>query len=319
MWLESEAGSGSTFHFTVSLAVPFAPGVSTRLPAPEMLHGLAVLVVDDNATNRRILYETLAAWKMRPVLADSGASALLTLRQHAGAGERFALLLLDAQMPGMDGFTLARQIQEDPEIAGPRIMMLSSLDLGAIQPELRQSGHYLVKPVTRPNLLNAILRVLGGGSRQHVLPRGAVPSAAGRSLRVLLADDNAVNRKVASRLLEKQGHTVELACDGAEALAAFAHDSFDLILMDVQMPVMNGYDATRAIRAQERGTPQHISIVALTAHAIKGDREICLAAGMDDYLGKPIRPAELAAVLERWRPTPKQTPVAPDEPTPAHR
>jgi CheY-like chemotaxis protein len=219
----------------------------------------------------------------------------------------------------MDGFTLARQIQEDPEIAGPRIMMLSSLDLGAIQPELRQSGHYLVKPVTRPNLLNAILRVLGGGSRQHVLPRGAVPSAAGRSLRVLLADDNAVNRKVASRLLEKQGHTVELACDGAEALAAFAHDSFDLILMDVQMPVMNGYDATRAIRAQERGTPRHISIVALTAHAIKGDREICLAAGMDDYLGKPIRPAELAAVLERWRPTPKQTPVAPDEPTPAHR
>src|ERR1035437_3025306 len=300
LWVESEAGQGSTFHFTVNLDIPAAPGGRAHIPEPEALRGLAVLVVDDNATNRRILYETLVSWQMKPVLADGGATALEILRTHARSGDPFALLLLDAHMPDMDGFTLARQIQEDPALAGPRIMMLSSLDIGSTEPELRETGHYLVKPVTRANLLNAILRVMGGGRPRLEPSRNAVRATAARPLHILLAEDNAVNQKVAARLLEKQGHSVEVTYDGTEALAAFTRAAFDLILMDVQMPVMNGYDATQAIRAAERGTDRHIPIVALTAHAMKGDREICLEARMDDYLGKPIHPQELLAVLERW-------------------
>jgi len=200
----------------------------------------------------------------------------------------------------MDGFALARRIRQDPSLASPPVMMLSSLDIGSIGPELRETGHYLVKPVTRANLLNAILKVLGAAQQPPAPSRATAPTATGRPLHVLLADDNAVNRKVASRLLEKQGHSVEIACNGSEALAAVARETFDLILMDVQMPVMNGYDATRVIRAAERADGRHIPIVALTAHAMKGDREICLQAGMDDYLGKPIHLRELTAVLERW-------------------
>jgi CheY-like chemotaxis protein len=300
MWLESEPGQGSTFHFTVNVAVMAATGSSAHTPEPEALRGLPVLVVDDNATNRRILYETLVHWGMKPVLAGGGPEALDILRRHVRSGEPFALLLLDAHMPDMDGFTLAARIQEDPALAGPRIMMLSSMDVASIRPELRETGHYVVKPVTRPNLLSAILRVLGEEPRRLVPARGALRAATGRPLRILLAEDNVVNQKVAARLLEKLGHSVEVSSNGAEALAAITRDAFDLILMDVQMPVMNGYDATLAIRAAEQGTPRRVPIVALTAHAMKGDREICLKAGMDDYLGKPIRPQELASVLDRW-------------------
>jgi signal transduction histidine kinase/DNA-binding response OmpR family regulator len=308
MWVESVPGQGSTFHFTVNVAVAAVPGASAQIPEAEALRGLAVLVVDDNATNRRILNETLLHWGMNPVLAGSGPEALDILRGHVRSGDRFALLLLDAHMPDMDGFTLAAHIQEDPALVGPRIMMLSSLDIGTIRPELRETGHYVVKPVTRANLLNAILRVLGGEPPRLVPSRGTAPAASGRPLRILLAEDNAVNQKVAARLLEKLGHSVEVTSNGAEALAAFTRGGFDLILMDVQMPVMDGYDATLAIRAAEQGTPRRIPIVALTAHAMKGDREICLQAGMDDYLGKPIRPRELAAVLERWgKPWPEAT------------
>jgi CheY-like chemotaxis protein len=308
MWVESEPGKGSTFHFTVNVAVPAATGARAHPLEPEALRGLHVLVVDDNATNRRILYETLLHWGMKPVLAGGGTEALDILRRHVRSGDRFALLLLDAHMPDMDGFTLTAHIQQDPALAGPRIMMLSSLDIGSIRPELRETGHYVVKPVTRANLLSAILRVLGGEPQLLVPTRGALPAATGQPLRILLAEDNVVNQKVAVRLLEKLGHSVEVAPNGAEALAAFTRDAFDLILMDMQMPVMDGYDATQAIRAAEQGTPRHIPIVALTAHAMKGDREACLKAGMDDYLGKPIRPQELASVLERWgKPWPEAT------------
>jgi CheY-like chemotaxis protein len=190
-------------------------------------------------------------------------------------------------------------------------MMLSSLDIASVGPELRETLHYVVKPVTRPNLMSAILKAMGERQQGSVPVRGAVPATAERSLHILLAEDNLINQKVASRLLEKQGHSVEITSNGAEALAAFTRDAFDLILMDVQMPVMGGYDATQAIRTAERVTGGHIPIVALTAHAMKGDREICLSAGMDDYLGKPIRPGELAAVLERWgKPRMDQTIVA---------
>jgi CheY-like chemotaxis protein len=300
MWVDSEPGQGSTFHFIVNLAIPTTPSVRAHIPEAQALHGLDVLVVDDNATNRRILYETLVRWQTKPVLADSAPKALEIMRQRAGSGDRFALVLLDAQMPDMDGFTLARQIREDPTLAGPQIMMLSSMDVGSVGPELRSTGHYLVKPVTRANLLGAILKVLGEGQQRMGPSRITVRATTGRGLHVLLAEDNAVNQKVAARFLEKQGHSVEVTSNGTEALAAYRRDAFDLILMDVQMPMMNGYDATRRIRAAERGTDRHIPIVALTAHVMKGDRETCLEAGMDDYLGKPIHPRELAAVLERW-------------------
>ncbi len=301
MWMDSEAGQGSTFHFTVNFGIPTAPSAGTRVPEPEGLHGLAVLVVDDNATNRRILYETMLRWQMRPVLADSAASALDVMRQHARSGDRFALVLMDVQMPDVDGFMLARQIQEDPTIAGPRIMMLSSLDMSSMGAELRNTGHYVIKPVTRADLLSAILKVLSEDQQRAVVrSRRVASSPVRRPLNILVAEDNAVNQKVAARLLEKLGHSAEVTANGAEALAAFSHGTFDLILMDVQMPVLNGYDATQAIRAAERGTGGHIPIVALTAHAMKGDREFCLEAGMDDYLGKPIHPQELEQVLERW-------------------
>ena len=300
MWVDSEAGQGSTFHFTVNFALPAGPAARVHIPEPEDLHGLPVLVVDDNATNRRILYETLVRWQMKPVLASCASKALDVMRQRALSGEPFALLLLDVQMPDMDGFALLRQIQQDPTLAGPCVMMLSSVDVSSIGPELRESGLYFVKPVTRGNLLAAILKVLGGGKPRTVPSPGAVRAISGLPLRILLAEDNSVNQKVAVLLLEKQGHSVEVTSNGMEAVAAFRREAFDLILMDLQMPVMSGYDATQAIRAAERGTGRHIPIVALTAHAMKGDREVCLQAGMDDYLGKPIHRQELASVLERW-------------------
>jgi signal transduction histidine kinase/CheY-like chemotaxis protein len=299
IWVESEMGKGSAFHFTANFAIPDAPRVRTAIAEPESLHGLDVLVVDDNATNRRILYETLLRWQMKPVLADGASMALDIMRRFAGSGDRFALVLLDAHMPEVDGFTLARQIREDPALAGPRIMMLSSLDMGSLRPELRDSGHYVVKPVTRANLLGAILNVMGEAQPRPLPSIGTPVAKTVRPLHILLAEDNLVNQKVATRLLEKQGHSVEVAPNGADALAALRRDTFDLILMDVQMPVMNGYDATQVIRTGERGTNRHIPIVALTAHAMKGDREVCLKAGMDDYLGKPIHPMELASVIER--------------------
>jgi len=300
MWVESEMGRGSEFHFTARFAVPAAVPGKARPAEPEALHGVDILVVDDNATNRRILREILLRWQMKPVLADSAEKALGIMRRLASKGGRFSLILLDAHMPEVDGFTLARQIQEDPALAGPRIMMLSSLDISSVGAKLRDPIDYLVKPVTRASLLSAILKLLGEGQPPAVTSRPAPPPANRRPLHILLAEDNAINQKVVVRLLQKQGHSVEAAGNGALALKALARDTFDLVLMDLQMPVMNGYDATQAIRAGERDTGGHIPVVALTAHAMRGDREICLNAGMDDYLCKPIHPMELVAVLERW-------------------
>jgi signal transduction histidine kinase/CheY-like chemotaxis protein len=302
IWVESEPGKGSTFHFTATLALGPIPGERRPALPAEALDGLLVLVVDDNATNRRILEETLTQWHMKPVLADSGPQALEIIRQRAMAGQRFALALLDVQMPGMDGFTLASRIQLDRTFAGPRIMMLSSVDVRSMSPEIREAGitEHLVKPVTRTNLLKAILKVLGQPQKVPATSDRPVLSDDMRPLRILLAEDNPVNQKVGVRLLEKQGHSVVLVSTGAEALESSARERFDVILMDIQMPVMNGYDATRAIRARERSEGGHVPVIALTAHALQGDREICLDAGMDDYLSKPIQTRDLCQTLARW-------------------
>jgi two-component system, sensor histidine kinase and response regulator len=299
MWVESAAGRGSTFHFTVQFGAVAGGAEAPRLAEPEALHGVWVLVVDDNATNRRILYETLRGWRMQPVLADCGEKALELMRQHAASAERFALVLLDAHMPGMDGFAVARQMQQDPALGGSRIMMLSSVNLRSLLPEWKSTSQYVMKPVTRPKLLNAILRVLSQEPKQEALAARGAPSRQ-RPLHILVTDDNPINQQLVARALEKYWHTVTIASSGGEALVACARETFDLILMDVQMPGMNGYETTQAIRRQEQGTSRHTPIIALTAHAMRGDRETCLQAGMDDYLGKPVHMKDLLEVLERW-------------------
>jgi signal transduction histidine kinase/CheY-like chemotaxis protein len=300
VWVESEQHRGSCFHFSAILGLPAIRSTPPRAAEPESLHGLKVLVVDDNATNRRILQETLTLWQIRPTLAAGAGEAMELMRSHALSGDRFSLVLIDAFMPGVDGFTLTRQIHEDPTLAAPRIIMLSSLDISSIGPELRGTMNYLIKPVSRAKLLHVILKALGEGQPGAPLTRVAAVPPAHHPLHILLAEDNAVNQKVAARLLEKHGHAVEITSNGAEALAAFTRGRFDVVLMDVQMPVMNGYDATQAIRAAEIAMGHHTPVIAMTAHAMKGDREICLNAGMDDYIGKPIHPQELFAVLARW-------------------
>ena len=300
IWVESEVGRGSTFHLVAPFAIPHHPAQRITEPPAGSFAGFPVLVVDDNPTNCRILREMLARWGMRPTVADRGAKALEQMRERAAAGDPFAIALLDAHMPEMDGFELARQIQRDPALASSRIMMLTSLDVRTVDPELRESGRFLVKPVTQASLRKAIGRVLGLLDRMPKLLADAGAPDEGRPLHILLAEDNPINQKVAMLLLQKMGHSVVLTATGLEALDASAAEDFDLVLMDLQMPHMNGYDAARAIRRREEGSSRHTPIVALTAHAMKGDRELCLEAGMDDYLPKPIHPGALRAALLHW-------------------
>ena len=309
IWVESEPGQGTTFHFTVNLGLRKD---ASRGPIPREavnLRDMAVLVVDDNATNRRLLQEILSSWQMRPTLADSGRAALAALKLAREAGERFPLLLVDAQMPEMDGFALVERIKRNPELTGATIMMLTSAGLRGDAVRCRELGihAYLTKPITQAELLEAIQLALGTAAREEAQPTLVTRHTLRESrkqLRILLAEDNAVNQVLAVRLLEKQGHTVTVAGDGREALAALEKQAFDLVLMDVQMPVMDGFEATAGIRSQEKATGAHIPIIAMTAHAMKGDRERCLAAGMDGYIAKPIQPKELYETLERFLSTP---------------
>ncbi len=298
IWVESEAGRGSTFRLEVTLAqqqeVP--PEEAPDLSSPRML------VVDDNHTNLRILSGYLEKWNIRADLVDSGVRALEMLRLAHRAGEPYSLVLLDALMPEMDGFALAERIRQDPTLASAGIMMLSSADLMADAERCRQLGirRYLVKPVFPRHLLEAIQNVLfGQPAPPFAAGLPAAPETLPRaSLRILLAEDNPVNQRLAFRILEKQGHSVTLATNGAEALAAHHSGVFDVILMDVQMPELDGFEATAAIRALERATGNRTPILALTAHALSDDRERCLKAGMDGYLAKPFKAADLLAALE---------------------
>jgi signal transduction histidine kinase/CheY-like chemotaxis protein len=311
VWAESTVGVGSTFHFTARLAP--ARGPLPQPLAPAGLRGIAVLVVDDNATNRRILEEVLRGWGMRPAAADGARAALAELRRAAAEGEPYPLVLVDAVMPEVDGFALIEQIRREPDLAGPAIMMLTSCRQPADVGRCRELGlsAYLVKPVRQSELLQAVRSALAGTGRVEVLPAAPVsrratdPPAEGAPapLRVLVAEDNSVNQRLARQLLERLGHTVVVAGDGREALAALDRGAFDVVLMDVQMPEMDGLEAARQIRQRERATGRHLPIIALTAHALTGDRERCLAAGMDDYVPKPIqfeRLQEALAAVTRW-------------------
>ncbi len=296
--LESEPGHGSTFHVTARFGLG---GAGAAAPArPARLHGLPVLVVDDNATNRRILEEVLASWGMQPLAVDGGAAALAVLGSAAAAGEPYPLVLLDGHMPGMDGFTLAGRIRADAALSGAAVLMLTSAGRPDDVEQCRRLGvrAYLTKPVRQSELLEAILAALGGEPPPAEAAAAEAPAAAGRRpLRILAAEDNPVNQKLAVRLLEKQGHAVVIAATGREAVEALEKQAFDIVLMDVQMPEMDGFAATAEIRRKEAGTGRRIPIIALTAHAMKGDRERCLAAGMDGYVSKPIQPQELFAAI----------------------
>jgi PAS domain S-box-containing protein len=321
IWVESEAGRGSTFHFTARFGVA-GGGAAAGACEPESLHDVSVLVVDDNATNRQILQEMLTSWQLRPTVADSAAAALDLLRRAAEAGEPFPLVLLDAMMPGVDGFTLAEQIKEHPDLAGAVLLMLSSAGRPEDAARCRRIGvaTYLTKPVKQSELLDAILTARHeAGAPQR---RALAPVAVGtRRLRVLLAEDNVVNQRLAIRLLEKAGHAVTVVGNGREAVAAAGRAAFDVVLMDVQMPEMGGFEATAAIREREKAAGGHVPIVAMTAHAMKGDRERCLEAGMDDYVSKPVRADDLFAALDRATggdgsaapPAPRPPPAAVDE------
>jgi PAS domain S-box-containing protein len=298
IWMEANADGGSTFAFTVDCDVADLP---ERIPDTSHLAGLRVLIIDDNAVNRRILLEQLTRWRMQPSAVDSGAAALAALAAAGESSEAPRLILLDAQMPDMDGFGVAARIQNDPTLSTASIIMLTSAGrLGDIARcrELGIAAH-LTKPVSQSDLHDAILTVLNGpGYRRR--DAGAQPSAprADLSRRVLLVEDNEVNRRVAERMLTSRGHQVTVATNGIEALRELDQAAFDVVLMDVQMPEMGGIEATAIIRTRERTSGRHQRIVALTAHAMSGDRERYLAAGMDGYLAKPIDRLELFAAVE---------------------
>jgi PAS domain S-box-containing protein len=299
-------GAGSAFHFTV--AFKKQQGAAPAMVSPqEGLRGMRVLVVDDNETNRRILVNLVSHWQMEPAVAEGGRAALDILSGASAAGRPFSLVLLDADMPDMDGFETAIRISRNPEFAGTTVMMLSSADQQRSSARCREIGiaTYLVKPIRANELLNAIRSVLGGRAmEERKMPTiSASPQTDAMSrIRVLIAEDNIVNQRLALRLLEKKGYDAAVADNGLTALALLADQKFDLVLMDVQMPEMNGFEATAAIRQQEEITGKHIPIIAMTAHAIKGDEERCLAAGMDGYVSKPIRPEDLFSLIAKLAP-----------------
>ena len=301
--LESEPGKGSVFRFTAAF------GLSDQEPeavaggswsGPE---GLRTLIVDDNATNRAIVSSFTRTWGLNAVAVESGPSALAELREAQGTGDPYGLIILDMQMPDMDGFQVAEKIRKDPTLKTPAIMMLTSADMNGATAKCRELGIscYVVKPVSKVDLNVAIGRCLGKANSSEPpkvtsqLPQ--VPLKV-QPLRVLLAEDNPVNQKLALRVLEKRGHRVTVANTGREAAFLFEQCAVDVILMDVQMPEMDGFEATAEIRRNKDNRHQSVPIIAMTANAMKGDRERCLDSGMNDYIAKPVDPHELIRLVE---------------------
>jgi len=293
IWLESEVGRGSRFHFTARLGLSDEESTITPSARAACLHGMRVLVVDDNATNRRILEETLSGWRMEPVLAAGAGEAIDVLRQAFRSHNAFSLVLTDAHMPEVDGFALAERIRRDRELGSTVVVMLTSGDQPGDVDLCRQLGiaAYMLKPIKQSELFESILAALGVTGEEDL--QAAVPRPDLPPLRILLAEDSLVNQKLAVALLERQGHTVVVANNGREAVAAAESQKFDLVLMDVQMPEMDGLEATAALRARQRRTGVRVPIIAMTAHALKDDRQHCLDAGMDEYIAKPIHAAQL--------------------------
>jgi PAS domain S-box-containing protein len=302
IWVESQEGRGSTFHFTIR----FGRGIERPLPAIRQqlvdLSGIRVLIVDDNDTNRMIFREMTASWGMLPDTAADGREALLRLEAAAATEWPYRLILLDQQMPWMEGLDVAGKVKESPEAAAAEIILVTSAGQKIDASRCRELGiaACLVKPVRQSDLLDTVMTILGAGAEGRAsLTADTDISPAGRGLTILLVEDNEVNRILVTKYLKRHGHQIFTAKDGRQAVEAYLKNRVDVILMDVQMPGMDGFEATEAIREREKTTNGHIPIIAMTAHALKGDREKCLNAGMDDYITKPINTDELFAALDR--------------------
>ncbi|WP_129125019.1 response regulator [Geomonas oryzae] len=302
--VESVPGRGSTFWFTLRLRRE--PTVRNGTTEPIPLAGYHALIVDDNSTNLSIMHHELAGWGMTADMADNAGTALDLMRSAVDAGSPYQLAILDMQMPGMNGIQLARAIKSEPALEATPLLMVTSVGQYGDEEEAIRAGIgcYISKPVRQSRLFNAVIDLLGVGMSSAAQPMlTAQPGPAQFGARILLVEDNPVNQDVATAMLESCGCRVSVANNGSEALHVVARQEFDLIFMDCQMPIMDGYAATRAIRDKERDAgPDGMrrTIIALTAHAMRGDREQCFAAGMDDYLTKPFTQAQLVAMLQRW-------------------
>jgi two-component system sensor histidine kinase/response regulator len=301
IWVESQPGVGSTFHFLASFEPAPLAAAAAEQRDPALLREKHALIVDDNATNRLILEKTLARWGMHTQSVESGAEGLAQLAAANQNGEPFSILIVDGQMPEMDGFTMVRKLRECPDFNPLTIVMLTSAGAVGDAERCRELGirGFLAKPVDGETLHSAILRALGQTTDQpiRVSPDAESSAPPGIAYKILLAEDNPVNQIVATRHLEKLGHALKIAANGRRAVEMWEQDQFDLILMDVQMPEMSGYEATAEIRRREKQTRRHVPIIAMTAHAMVGDREKCLSAGMDGYVSKPIQIDTLAAEI----------------------
>jgi signal transduction histidine kinase/DNA-binding response OmpR family regulator len=307
IWVESEVGTGTQFHFTAGFKSSEKKVEIGAIAPPEILRNIEVLVVDDNRTNRRILEGMLKRWEMKPVSVEGGTQALAELARARESGAPYRLVLTDMHMPDLDGFALIEKIRQNPKLSTATIMMLTSAGHRGDGERCKTWGvaAYLLKPVRQSELREAIARVLGAREQAGAIPlitRYSLQDARDPAdvLSVLLAEDNLVNQRFATRLVEKRGHRVTLAANGREALTALEKQAYDLVLMDVQMPEMDGLEATAILRLREKESERHQPVIALTAHAMKGDQERCLAAGMDGYLTKPIRPQEIDEILDKY-------------------
>lgn len=322
MWLESEKDRGSTFHFTARFGLQAEPAKKTPSRGIVDLRYERVLVADGHAANLRILEHMLSGWQMIPVLVHSGRAALDALKQAAEAGNPFRLVLADANMQDIDGFALVQEIRQRPDYAATRILLLTSSGRPGDATRCRELGvsAYLTNPVTPSTLLDAIMTAVAASShsdhRTSLVTRHSVSEGRQR-LHILLVEDNTVNQVVATQLVQKRGHTVVVVSNGRDALAALEKERFDLILMDVQMPGMNGLETTAAIRRTEQTTGTHIPIIAMTAYAMNEDRERCLAAGMDEYVSKPVEKELLFQAIEKLTRLSAENKVKPiEEPVP---
>ncbi len=313
--VESEPGRGSIFHFTARFGLQADQPVRPVVPPLVELQGLRVLVVDDNTTNRQILEGWLRGWRTEPAVVAGGLEALDALWRASASGRPFPLVVLDARMPGIAGLALAEHIRQSPELSPTRIILLTSDDLHGEVARIRELGiaAYTMKPVQQEELLEIIYRVLSrplpneAATDRTARPDGedeppltpAEPAATAARLRILLAEDNDFNQQLVADLLRRRGHDVVVTRDGRKALEALDHSSFDLLLLDIQMPELDGFQVIEVLRRREQTAGGHLPVVALTAHAMKEDRERCLRAGMDDYLSKPVRSTELFSVIER--------------------
>ncbi len=317
MWVASELGNGSEFH----MLVPLPPGTQPATAAPACLKGVTCLIVDDNLTNRKILHAITTQWNMKSDAVESAVLALSALEAAASGSDAYKLVLIDGHMPQMDGFQLAERIRQNPKLTRAIVLMLTSGGQPGDLERCRELGifAYLIKPIRRSELLDVVLRVLNTVPKEVITDLGEslLPNATPPKLHLLAAEDNFVNQHLISRLLESAGHSVTVVGDGLAALNASQQNGYDAILMDVQMPIMDGHEATRQIRRWEQTTGTHVPIVAMTAHAMKGDREKCLEAGMDGYISKPLHKQELLQSIYEQTTRKRPPAEASSAPTPA--